>query len=157
MFNISNAVTIFTLLCILMTFIGRFKAKGAVAGSIWVKHRNIKICVLAPTPEASGFNIKTSIVSGVSRRKRKPQTAFFPFLFVMLPPRLKTGKSDLGTRLGSPLLLSFPHYSDKKLEGIRVSSWTAVYSYAAPVLSKKDYVAIYSYLLRGVRHKPSLG
>ena len=71
MFNISNAVTIFTLLCILMTFIGRVKAKGAVAGSIWVKHPNIKICVLAPTPEASGFNIKTSIVSGVSRRKRK--------------------------------------------------------------------------------------
>ena len=30
MFNISNAVTIFMLLCILMTFIGRFKAKGAV-------------------------------------------------------------------------------------------------------------------------------
>ena len=41
MFNISNAVTIFTLLCILMMFIGRFKAKGAVAGSIWVKHSNI--------------------------------------------------------------------------------------------------------------------
>ena len=59
------------LLGILVTFIGRFKAKGVVAGSVWVKHLIIKICVLAPTPEASGFNIKMSIISDASRRKRK--------------------------------------------------------------------------------------
>ena len=45
------------LLGILVMFIGRFKAKGVINGGIWVKHPNIKICILAPTPEASGINI----------------------------------------------------------------------------------------------------
>ena len=71
MLNVPNLMTIFSLLYIFMVFINRRKAKGAVTGSIWVKHPNIKICILAPTPEASGLNIQASIISGVGRCKGK--------------------------------------------------------------------------------------
>ena len=71
MLNVPNLMAVFSLLCILMAFINRSKAKGAVAGNIGVKYSNIKICVLAPTPEASGLNIQASIISGVGICKRK--------------------------------------------------------------------------------------
>ena len=41
------------LLSILMTFICRSEAKGAVTGCIGIKYPNIKKCILAPTPETS--------------------------------------------------------------------------------------------------------
>ena len=44
---------------------------GAVTGVIGVKYPNIKICIVAPTPEASGLNIQMSIISGVGRYKKK--------------------------------------------------------------------------------------
>ena len=50
-----------------MAFINRRKTKGAVTGSIGVKYPNIKICILAPTPEATGLNIQMSIIGGVGR------------------------------------------------------------------------------------------
>ena len=71
MLNVPNSKTIFSLLCILVAFISRRKAKGAVAGGIGIKYPNIQICIQAPTPEASGLNIQTSIISGVDRCKRK--------------------------------------------------------------------------------------
>ena len=71
MLNVPNLMTVFSLLCIFMAFINRSKSKGAVAGSIEVKYPNIKICILAPTPEASGLNIQVSIIGGVGRCKRK--------------------------------------------------------------------------------------
>ena len=71
MLNVSNSMSILSLLCIFMAFINRRKTKGAVAGSIGVKYANIKLCALAPTPEASGLNIQTSIIRGIGRCKRK--------------------------------------------------------------------------------------
>ena len=44
---------------------------GALTGEIWVKYPTIKICILDPTPKASGLNIQMSINSGVGRCKRK--------------------------------------------------------------------------------------
>ena len=71
MLNVPKSMSILSLLCIFMAFINRRKTKGSVAGSIGVKYPNIKICVLAPTPEASGLNIQMSIIRGIGRRKRK--------------------------------------------------------------------------------------
>ena len=71
MLNVPNLMAVFSLLCIFIAFINRSKAKGTVAGSIGIKYPNIKICILAPTPEASGLNIKVSIISGVGRCKGK--------------------------------------------------------------------------------------
>ena len=71
MLIVPNSMTVFSLLYIFMAFINRSRAKGVVAGSIEIKYPNIKICILAPTPEASGLNIQASIISGVSRCKRK--------------------------------------------------------------------------------------
>ena len=44
---------------------------GVLTGGIWVKYLTIKICILDPTPEASGLNIQMSIISGMGRCKRK--------------------------------------------------------------------------------------
>ena len=74
MFNVPNLMTIFSLLCILMAFISRSKVKGAVTGAIGVKYPNIKMHILAPTSEASGLNIQTSIISGIGRCERREKS-----------------------------------------------------------------------------------
>ena len=71
MLNVPNSKTIFLLLCILMVFISKSKAQGVVTGGIGAKYPNIKICILAPNPEAIGLNIQMIVISGVGRCKRK--------------------------------------------------------------------------------------
>ena len=71
MLNAPNLITTFSLLYILITFISRSKARGVVTRGIEVNYPNIKICIMAPTSEASNLNIQTNIISGVGRYKRK--------------------------------------------------------------------------------------